>query len=94
MIRQILSRSFVLQQLRRVRAHLENVLSQDTTRQSFLSNFPGVAPEHLRMTLEAIQQAQTLAYVDVLYLLAWTTALMVPLAFLMKRARPGAAMGH
>jgi len=58
MIRQILSRSFVLQQLRRVRAHLEKVLSQDTTRQSFLSNFPGVAPEHLRMTLEAIQQAQ------------------------------------
>jgi len=41
-----------------------------------------------------LQQAQTLAYVDVLQLLAWGTALMVPLAFLMKRARPGAAMGH
>jgi len=41
-----------------------------------------------------LQQAQTLAYVDVLYLLAWATALMVPLAFLMKRAKPGAAMGH
>ena len=41
-----------------------------------------------------LQQAQTLAYVDVLRLLAWGTALMVPLAFLMKRARPGAAMGH
>ncbi len=42
-----------------------------------------------------LQQAQTLAYVDVLYLLACATALMVPLAFLMKRPRPGAAaMGH
>lgn len=42
-----------------------------------------------------LQQAQTLADVDVIYLLAWGTALMVPLAFLMKRPRPGAAaMGH
>jgi len=41
-----------------------------------------------------LQQAQTLAYVDVLYLLAWATALMVPLAFFMKRPRPGAAMAH
>lgn len=41
-----------------------------------------------------LQQAQTLAYVDVLYLLAWATALMVPLALFMKRARPGAAVAH
>ena len=42
-----------------------------------------------------LQQAQTLAYVDVVYLLGWSTALMVPLAFFMKRSRPGtAAMGH
>jgi MFS transporter, DHA2 family, multidrug resistance protein len=42
-----------------------------------------------------LQQAQTLAYVDVLYLLAWATGIMVPLAFVMKRSRPGAAAtGH
>ncbi|HTA93924.1 MAG TPA: DHA2 family efflux MFS transporter permease subunit [Polyangiaceae bacterium] len=42
-----------------------------------------------------LQQAQTLAYVDVLFLMGCGTALMVPLAFLMKRPRPGAAaMGH
>ncbi|HEX3776589.1 MAG TPA: DHA2 family efflux MFS transporter permease subunit [Polyangiaceae bacterium] len=42
-----------------------------------------------------LQQAQTLAYVDVIFLIACGTALMVPLAFLMKRPRPGAAaMGH
>jgi len=43
-----------------------------------------------------LQQAQALAYVDVLYLIACGTAIMVPLAFLMKRPRPsaGAAMGH
>jgi DHA2 family multidrug resistance protein len=42
-----------------------------------------------------LQQAQTLAYVDVLYLLACATGIMVPLAFIMKRSRPGkAAMGH
>ena len=40
-----------------------------------------------------LQQAQTLAYVDIVYLLAWSTALMVPLAFFMKRPRPGAAAG-
>ncbi len=41
------------------------------------------------------QQAQTLAYVDVLYVLACFTVLMVPLVFLTRRARPGgAAMGH
>ena len=32
-----------------------------------------------------LTQAQTLAYIDVLYLLAWSTALMVPLVFFMKR---------
>ncbi len=42
-----------------------------------------------------LQQAQTLAYMDVLYLLAWACGVMVPLAFLMKRPRPGgAALGH
>jgi len=43
-----------------------------------------------------LQQAQTLAYIDVLYLLAWSTALMVPLAFFMKRPKTegGPAMGH
>jgi DHA2 family multidrug resistance protein len=42
-----------------------------------------------------LQQAQTLAYVDVLFLIGCGTALMVPLAFLMKRPRQGAAaMGH
>ncbi len=42
-----------------------------------------------------IQQAQTLAYVDVLYLLAWACGLMAPLAFIMKRPRAGAAaVGH
>ena len=42
-----------------------------------------------------LQQAQTLAYIDVLYLLGWGTALMIPLAFFMKRPRAGApAMGH
>jgi DHA2 family multidrug resistance protein len=43
-----------------------------------------------------LQQAQTLAYIDVLYLLAWSTVLMVPLAFFMKRPKTegGPAMGH
>jgi DHA2 family multidrug resistance protein len=42
-----------------------------------------------------LQQAQTLAYVDVIYLIAWGTTLMIPLAFFMKRPRGGAAaMGH
>ncbi len=41
------------------------------------------------------QQAQTLAYLDVLFLLGCFTAVMVPLVFLTRRARPGAAaMGH
>jgi MFS transporter, DHA2 family, multidrug resistance protein len=42
-----------------------------------------------------LQQAQTLAYVDVLFLMACGTAVMVPLAFFMKRPpQGGAAMGH
>ena len=42
-----------------------------------------------------LAQAQTLAYVDVLFLIACGTAVMVPLAFLMKRPTPGAAsMSH
>ncbi len=41
------------------------------------------------------QQAQTLAYLDVLFLLGCFTALMVPLVFLARRVQPGrAATGH
>jgi DHA2 family multidrug resistance protein len=44
---------------------------------------------------QLFQQAQTLAYIDVLYVLAWFTVVMVPLVFLTRRARRGAAaMGH
>ena len=44
---------------------------------------------------ELLAQAQTLAYIDVLWLFAICTALMIPLVFVMKRASPGgAAMGH
>ncbi|WP_394838014.1 DHA2 family efflux MFS transporter permease subunit [Pendulispora rubella] len=39
-------------------------------------------------------QAQTMAYMDVLYILACGTVLMVPLTFFMKRARGPANMGH
>ncbi len=35
------------------------------------------------------QQAQTLAYLDVLFLLACFTAAMVPLVFLTRRSQPG-----
>ena len=38
-----------------------------------------------------IQQAQTLAYLDVLFVLAVFSALMVPLVLFTRRARPGAA---
>jgi DHA2 family multidrug resistance protein len=38
-----------------------------------------------------IREAQTLAYLDVLFVFAIFTALMVPLVFVTKRARPGAA---
>jgi len=37
-----------------------------------------------------LQQSQTLAYIDVLYLFACGTALMIPLAFFMKRPEGGA----
>jgi DHA2 family multidrug resistance protein len=40
------------------------------------------------------EQAQTLAYVDVLYVLAIFATLMIPLVFLTRRARPGAAAMH
>ena len=44
---------------------------------------------------ELARQAQTLAYIDVLYVLGWFAALMVPLVLLTRRAAPGgAAMGH
>ncbi|WP_394848514.1 DHA2 family efflux MFS transporter permease subunit [Pendulispora brunnea] len=39
-------------------------------------------------------QAQTLAYIDVMFILACGTMLMVPLTYFMKRARGPAAMGH
>jgi DHA2 family multidrug resistance protein len=40
-----------------------------------------------------IQQAMTLAYVDVLWLFGVGTTCMLPLLFLLKRAKPGAAAG-
>jgi DHA2 family multidrug resistance protein len=39
-------------------------------------------------------QAQTLAYLDVLFILACFTAVMVPLVLLTRRAARGAAMAH
>jgi len=39
-----------------------------------------------------IRQAQTLAYIDVLVVLAIFTAIMVPAVLLTRRARPGAAV--
>ncbi len=42
-----------------------------------------------------VSQAQALAYTDLLLYLGCATAVMVPLAFLMKRSKPGkAAMAH
>ena len=41
---------------------------------------------------EVIRQAQTLAYIDVLVVLAIFTAIMVPAVLLTRRARPGAAV--
>ncbi|MFL5379046.1 MAG: hypothetical protein ACJ787_14145, partial [Myxococcales bacterium] len=38
-----------------------------------------------------LREAQTLAYLDVLVVFAIFTALMVPLVFVTKKARPGAA---
>jgi hypothetical protein len=38
-----------------------------------------------------LREAQTLAYLDVLFVFAIFTALMVPLVFVTKKARPGAA---
>jgi MFS transporter, DHA2 family, multidrug resistance protein len=44
---------------------------------------------------QLIQQAQTLAYLDVLWVLAWFSAAMVPLVLLTRRVEPGkAAMAH
>ena len=44
---------------------------------------------------QLIKQAQTLAYLDVLFILAIFTGLMVPLVLITRRARPGAApAGH
>ena len=41
-----------------------------------------------------MEQATTLAFIDILWLLAIVCALLIPLAFLMKRPEPGAAMVH
>ena len=44
---------------------------------------------------QLIEQSQTLAYLDVLFLLGIFAALMVPAVMLTRRVRPGqAAMGH
>jgi len=43
---------------------------------------------------EVIRQAQTLAYLDVLWLLAIFTAIMVPSVLMTRRAKASAAMGH
>ena len=44
---------------------------------------------------QVIKQAQTLAYLDVLWMMGIFTAIMVPAVFLTRRVRPGAAaMAH
>ena len=43
---------------------------------------------------QVIVQAQTLAYLDVLFVFACFTAVMVPLVLLTRRAAGGPAMGH
>jgi len=44
---------------------------------------------------QLIQQATTLAYIDVLRIFGVIAAVMVPLLFFMKASKPGqAAMGH
>jgi DHA2 family multidrug resistance protein len=43
---------------------------------------------------QLIKQSQTLAYLDVLFLLALFSAIMVPLVLLTKKPKPGAAMAH
>ena len=40
------------------------------------------------------EQAVTLAFIDILWLLAVVCALLIPLAFLMKRSEPGSARMH
>ncbi|BDG03544.1 DHA2 family efflux MFS transporter permease subunit [Anaeromyxobacter oryzae] len=43
---------------------------------------------------QLVQQAQTLAYLDALYILAWFSAAMVPLVFLTRRVKGGRMGGH
>ena len=43
---------------------------------------------------QLIQQAQTLAYLDALFVLACFTAIMVPLVLLTRRGAGGAPMAH
>ena len=46
------------------------------------------------MYRELVKQAQTLAYLDVLVVLAVFSALMVPLVLMTRRSKPGAVMAH
>jgi hypothetical protein len=41
-----------------------------------------------------MQQATTMAFIDILWLMSIVCALLIPLAFLMQRPKPGAAMMH
>ena len=43
---------------------------------------------------QLLQQAQTLAYLDAFYLLAWFSVAMVPLVFLTRPVKGGAVGGH
>jgi hypothetical protein len=43
---------------------------------------------------QLVKQAQTLAYLDVLWLLAAFCAVMIPLVLVTRKPRPGAAMAH
>jgi hypothetical protein len=43
---------------------------------------------------QLIQQAQTLAYLDALFILGCFTLIMIPLVLLTRRASGGAHMGH
>lgn len=57
MIAEVLSRRYVLEQLQQVEQHLQILSSQNEKRQGFLATYPGVAPEHVSLTLDSLQQA-------------------------------------
>ena len=96
---------------RRSQFHQVNLVSHvDTFNPAFTARLQAMAQglvhagstsaEALRQGLGAIyfqivQQAQTLAYVDTLYVLGLTTAVMVPLVFTTRKMKPGkASMSH